>query len=102
MLRSQRHVGALSTKGDWMMVSDDPAYQAGFMDMMRMHALAQQRGWRVPERVIAREMMRLEHAAAGPTGGRDVPLLGQRMHPPAWYRGRADALRQILHEMREQ
>ncbi len=74
-----------------------PAYQAGFESMQRMHAEAKRRGWRVPPRIIVREIMRLEHSAMAP-GGNTLPMLDRPVYPPEWYRGRAGALRAILHE----
>ncbi len=75
--------------------ADDPAYQAGYFDMLRMHAEAQRRGWRVPERRIVREIFWLEHSAAAPRND-TLPLLDRPLYPPQWYRGRAAALREIL------
>lgn len=74
---------------------NDPAYQAGYADMLRMHAEAQRRGWRVPLRRIVREIFLLEHSAAGQRTD-TLPVLGRRPLPPQWYRGRAAALREIL------
>lgn len=78
----------------------DPAYDAGYADMMRMHALALRRGWRVPERLMILEIMRLEHSASAPTG-QQLPMLDQPLYPEGWYRGRADAIRAILREQAE-
>jgi hypothetical protein len=75
--------------------TDDPAYQAGYRDMMRMHAEARRRGWRLPERRIVREIVWLEHSAAAPRTDA-LPLLERPLYPPEWYRGRAAALREIL------
>lgn len=79
----------------------DPTYRAGYDDMMRMHAEAQRRGWRVPERIIVREILRLERSATPPSGSRPLPMLESAPYPPAWYRGRAAALREILRLLRQ-
>ena len=79
---------------------NDPAYQAGYADMLRMHAEAQRRGWQVPLRRIVREIFLLEHSAAGQRTD-TLPMLGRRPMPPLWYRGRAAALREILRRERD-
>jgi hypothetical protein len=79
---------------------NDPAYQAGHTDMLRMHAEAQRRGWRVPLRRIVREIFLLEHSAAGQRAD-TLPMLERRPMPPQWYRGRAAALREILRRERD-
>ncbi len=76
------------------------AYRQGYTDMMQMHDQAQRRGWSVPERLIVREILRLEHSALPPRTGTPVPTLGPRPYPADWYRGRAAALREILRAMR--
>ena len=80
---------------------DDAAYREGYEDMMRMHAEAQRRGWHVPERIIVREIMRLEHSATPPAGDRLVPMVEPKPYPPGWYRGRAAALRAILRDLHQ-
>jgi hypothetical protein len=82
------------------MTDQDAAFQAGYDDVMRMHAEAQRRGWRVPERIIAREIMRCEHSARASLAGQPLPVLGPRPFPPQWYRGRAAAMREILRDVR--
>jgi hypothetical protein len=80
---------------------NDPAYQAGYDDMMLLHEEAQRRGWRTPpERILVREILRLEHSAAAPRAN-VLPVLDHAIYPPAWYRGRADALRAILWHLHE-
>jgi hypothetical protein len=79
---------------------NDPAYQAGYSTMMRMHAEALRRGWRVPARRIAQEILWLEHSASAPVG-KTLAMLERPLYSPAWYRGRAAALREILRRERE-
>jgi hypothetical protein len=79
---------------------NDPAYQAGYQNMMRMHAEAQRRGWHVPARRIAQEILWLEHSASAPAG-KPLHMLERPLYPPPWYRGRAAALREILRHERE-
>lgn len=78
----------------------DPAYLAGHADMMRLHAEARRRGWRVPARRMVLEIQWLEHSAAAPVG-QPLPMLNRPLMPPAWYKGRADAIREILRQERE-
>ena len=79
---------------------DDTAYQTGYHTMMQMHAEAQRHGWRVPARRIAQEILWLEHSASAPAG-KTVAMLERPLYPPAWYRGRAAALREILRRERD-
>lgn len=79
---------------------NDPDFRAGYEEMWALHRRAERRGWRVPLRILAREMLRLEHSAAPPTGGRALPMLEEAPYPPNWYRGRAAALREILSALR--
>jgi hypothetical protein len=77
-----------------------PAYRAGYTEMMRMHAEARRRGWRIPARRIVQEIVWLEHSASAPVG-QTLPMLDRPLYPPEWYRGRADALREILRKEHE-
>ncbi len=79
---------------------DDPAYHTGYATMMRMHAEAVRRGWRVPVRRIVQEILWLEHSASAPAG-KALAMLERPLYPPEWYRGRAAALREILRRERE-
>ena len=79
---------------------DHPAYQAGYADMMRLHTEAQRRGWRVPARRMVLEIQWLEHSASAPVGPA-LPMLDRPLFPPEWYKGRADAIREILRLERE-
>jgi hypothetical protein len=82
---------------------NDPAYQAGYDDMMLLHEEAQRRGWRVPpERFLVREIVRLEHSAAAAPRSNLLPVLSHSAYPAAWYRGRADAIRDILRRLHEE
>ena len=82
------------------MQSNDPNFEAGYADMMRVHARAMRRGWRVPERIMVMELMRLEHSASPPEG-QPLPMLEQPLFPEGWYRGRAAAIRDILRQQNE-
>ncbi len=86
---------------DEMLCQETADYRAGFAALLRLHAEAQRRGWRVTERFLVREIRQLEHSAHAPTSGRPLPVLDRPLYAPDWYRGRADALRQIVREQRE-
>ena len=81
----------------------DPDYQAGYAAMMRLHRYAMRHDWPIPpERRLVIELLWLERSAksAAQHGEHTLAMLDHAVQPSAWYRGRADALRNILREQR--
>jgi hypothetical protein len=79
-------------------IEQDPAYQAGYADMMVLHAEARRRGWPAPpSRRLVTEIMWLERSAAvQQRHDNSLPVINAPLRAPAWYLGRADAIRGIL------
>jgi hypothetical protein len=85
-------------------LADNPDYQAGYAAMMRLHAYARRARWPIPpERRLVTEILWLERSAviAQRNAGHLLEVLEQGLHPAAWYLGRADALRDILRDLRQ-
>jgi hypothetical protein len=81
-------------------IQESEDFRAGFDAMMRLHQEALRRGWQVPDRMLVIEIVRLEHAARLPRPSRTLPVLARPLFAPDWYRGRAEALREILRTQR--
>ena len=82
------------------LLPDDPAerlvfreaYQAGYTRTLREMEWAQAQGWRPTERQITLALMQAMRVYSAVRSGK--PIAGRH---PAWLRGRADALRSMLH-----
>jgi len=83
--------------------TQDADYAAGYAAMMAMHDEAVRRGWRTPPaRRIVTEILWLERSATRQrTSSSALPVLEQPLYPEGWYRGRADALRELLRRAEE-
>ena len=75
-------------------------YAAGYARIMWYAQQAHQRGWRMSERQLVREVMHRERAAQIREKS-TLPIIGE-VKSAAWHRGQADALREILREQREE
>jgi hypothetical protein len=69
------------------------AYSAGFTRTMREMEWAQAQGWSPTERQIVAALMQAMRVYSAVRSGK--PIGGRH---PAWLRGRADALRSLLHD----
>lgn len=69
------------------------AYQAGYTRTMREVEWARAQGWNPTERQIVRALTQAMRVYSAVRSGK--PIGGRH---PAWLRGRADALRSLLHE----
>jgi hypothetical protein len=82
------------------LLPDDPAdrsvyreaYQAGYTRTLRELDWAREQGWHPTERQIVRALMQAMRVFSAVRSGK--PIGGRH---PAWLRGRADALRSLLH-----
>ncbi len=82
------------------LLPDDPAdrsayreaYQAGYMRTLRELEWARGQGWNPTERQIVSALMQAMRVYGTVRSGK--PIGGRH---PAWLRGRADALRSLLH-----
>lgn len=68
------------------------AYRAGFTRTLREMEWAQAQGWNPTERQIVSALMQAMRVYTAVRSGK--PIGGRH---PAWLRGRADALRSLLH-----
>ena len=82
------------------LLPDDPAdrivyreaYQAGYMRTLREMEWVQTQGWTPTERQVVQALMQAMRVYSAVRSGK--PIGGRH---PAWLRGRADALRSLLH-----
>ena len=68
------------------------AYQAGYSRTLREMEWARSQGWNPTERQIVRALMQAMRVYSAVRSGK--PIGGRH---PAWLRGRADAMRSLLH-----
>jgi hypothetical protein len=76
--------------------SDEAAYQAGYQRTMREYRWARAHGWLPTERQLVVALAQSHRVYSAARGGK--PIGGPR---PDWLRGRADALRELLQQMRQ-
>lgn len=69
------------------------AYQTGFTRTIREMEWVQAQGWSPTERQVVQALMQAMRVYGAVRGGK--PIGGRH---PAWLRGRADALRSLLHQ----
>jgi len=73
---------------------DANAYQSGYERTMREFTWARAHGWVPTERQLVVALAQAQRVYGAARGGK--PIGGQR---PDWLRGRADALREVLHQL---
>lgn len=76
-------------------------YHAGYARVMWYAGQARRKGWRMSERQLVHEILQRERAAQIREKSK-LPIIGQEVRSAAWNRGQADALREILREVREE
>jgi hypothetical protein len=75
---------------------DAAAYQSGYERTMREYRWVRAHGWTPTERQIVLALTQTLRVYGAARGGK--PVAGPR---PDWLRGRADALRELLHRQAE-
>jgi hypothetical protein len=75
-------------------------YQSGYRRVMWLAEQARYQGWRLTDRQLVHEIMERERAAQIREKS-SLPILGVTGRSPAWNRGQADALRELLREQQE-
>ena len=76
-------------------------YQVGYARTIWFAEQARKQGWQFSDRRLILEIMQHERAAYIREKS-SLPIIGEQMQSAAWNRGRADALRELLRNQREQ
>jgi len=77
----------------------DREYQEGYSRVMSFAAYAHSRGWQLSDRQLVHEIFHRERAALIRETS-SLSVVGSGLHPAAYTRGKADALRAPLKEQR--